>query len=94
MRPEAEFTWVMSTTRANCAGFVLKGAVAVDGISLTVARLTDERFDVQIVPHTATHTTMLRLAPGTVVNLECDVIGKYVARAVALAWTHPLVQQP
>ena len=94
-RPEADFTWVsVSYPRELAAGFVLKGSVAVDGISLTVARLTDEQFDVQIVPHTATHTTMLRWRSGTVVNLECDVIGKYVARAVALAWTHPLVQQP
>jgi riboflavin synthase len=94
-RPEADFTWVsVSYPRELASGFVLKGSVAVDGISLTVARLTDEQFDVQIVPHTATHTTMLRWRSGTVVNLECDVIGKYVARAVALAWTHPLVQQP
>ena len=61
--------------------FVLKGSVAVDGISLTVARLTDDQFDVQIVPHTETHTTMRHWRPGTIVNLECDVIGKYVARA-------------
>ena len=47
-----------------------QGLVAVDGISLTVARLTDEQFDVQIVPHTATHTTMLGWRPGTVVNLD------------------------
>ena len=95
VRPEAEFIWVsVNYPRELAPGFVLKGSVAVDGISLTVAGLTDERFDVQIVPHTAAHTTMLRWRPGTVVNLECDVIGKYVARAVALAWTHPLVQQP
>ena len=59
--------------------------MAVDGISLTVARLTDDQFDVQIVPHTETHTTMRDWRPGTAVNLECDVIGKYVARALALA---------
>jgi len=95
VRPEADFTWVTVNYPPELAsGLVLKGSVAVDGISLTVARLTDEQFDVQIVPHTATHTTMRRWRSGTVVNLECDVIGKYVARAVALAWTRPLVQQP
>ena len=95
VRPEADFTWVTVNYPLELAsGFVLKGSVAVDGISLTVARLTDDRFDVQIVPHTATHTTMLGWRTGTVVNLECDVIGKYVARAARLAWTHPLVQQP
>jgi len=95
VRPEADFTWVTVSYSPELApGFVLKGSVAVDGISLTVARLTDDRFDVQIVPHTETHTTMRHWRPGTIVNLECDVIGKYVARAVALAWTRPLVQQP
>lgn len=95
VRPDADFTWVtVSYPRELAAGFVLKGSVAVDGISLTVARLTDDAFDVQVIPHTATHTTILRWGVGTVVNLECDVIGKYVARAVALAWTRPLVQHP
>jgi riboflavin synthase len=95
VRPEADFTWVTVSYSPELArGFVLKGSVAVDGISLTVARMTDDRFDVQIVPHTEAHTTMRHWRPGTIVNLECDVIGKYVARAVALAWTRPLVQQP
>lgn len=95
VRPEADFTWVtVSYPRELAGGFVLKGSVAVDGISLTVARLTDDQFDVQIIPHTATHTTVLGWRVGSVVNLECDVIGKYVARAVALAWARPLLQQP
>ena len=95
VRPETDFIWVsVNYPRDLASGFVLKGSLAVDGISLTIAALTDERFDLQIVPHTATHTTMRRWRPGTAVNLECDVIGKYVARAVALARTHPLVQQP
>lgn len=95
VQPESDFIWVsVSYPLELASGFVLKGSVAVDGISLTVARLGDQQFDVQIVPHTETHTTMRHWRPGTVVNLECDVIGKYVARAVALAWTRPLAQQP
>jgi riboflavin synthase len=94
VQPDTDFTWVsISYSPELAAGFVLKGSVAVDGISLTVARLTDERFDVQIVPHTWARTTMREWRPGTPVNLECDVIGKYVARAVALAWARPLVPQ-
>ncbi len=94
VQPDTDFTWVsISYPPELAAGFVMKGSVAVDGISLTVARLTDERFDVQIVPHTWAHTTMREWRPGTPVNLECDVIGKYVARAVALAWARPLVPQ-
>ena len=95
VRPEADFTWVTISYPLELASlFVLKGSVTVDGISLTIARLTDDQFEVQIVPHTETHTTMRHWRPGTAVNLECDVIGKYVARAMALAWTRPLVQQP
>ena len=94
VQPEADFTWIgIGFPFALAAGFVLKGSVAVDGVSLTVARLYDDRFDVQIVPHTLQMTTIAQWRPGTVVNLECDVIGKYVARAVALGWSHPLVPQ-
>jgi riboflavin synthase len=60
------------------AYFIEKGSVAVDGISLTIAALHDGWFDVQIVPHTWSHTNLAEAAPGTVVNLECDMIGKYV----------------
>ena len=61
---------------------VHKGSVAVDGVSLTVAALDEGRFDVQIVPYTWTHTNFHALKAGDEVNLECDILGKYVARAV------------
>jgi riboflavin synthase len=94
VRPEMDFTWLSVAYPADlAAGFVLKGSVAVDGVSLTIARLADDRFDVQIVPHTWSHTTMAQWHAGTAVNLECDVIGKYVARAVSLAWSRPMVPQ-
>ncbi len=95
IRPEADFTWISVRYPFElAAGFVLKGSVAVDGVSLTVARLDDDSFDVQIVPHTWERTTLAAWREGTLVNLECDVIGKYVARAVSLGWARPLVQQP
>lgn len=56
------------------------GSVAVDGISLTVARLDNNAFTVSIIPHTLEHTTARTWKPGLAVNLEFDVIGKYVAR--------------
>ena len=55
-----------------------KGSIAVDGISLTVAALVEDRFEVQIVPFTWEHTNLRTRAVGDVVNLECDIIGKYV----------------
>ena len=71
-----------------------KGSIAVDGISLTIARLDAASFDVQIVPHTLANTTLRAVRPGTPVNLECDVLGKYVNRAVSLALARPLVAHP
>ena len=85
-RPEAEFEWLTVSFPAPLAPyFVLKGSIAVDGISLTVAGLGIDRFDVQIVPYTLAHTNLRSLAVGDRVNLECDMVGKYVARAAELA---------
>ncbi len=64
--------------------FIEKGSVAVDGISLTVAALGDGTFDVQIIPHTWVATTLQHARPGDPVNLECDMVGKYVLRSLSL----------
>lgn len=61
---------------------VVKGSVAVDGVSLTVAELADDAFGVAIVPHTIEATTLSALRPGQTVNLEADVLAKYVERLV------------
>lgn len=57
-----------------------KGSVAVDGTSLTVSALTDDGFEVSLIPETLAATTLGRLAPGDLVNLETDVLAKYVER--------------
>jgi riboflavin synthase len=57
-----------------------KGSVAVDGVSLTVAAVAEDRFDVAVIPHTAAVTTLGRLRPGDRVNVEFDVLAKYVER--------------
>jgi riboflavin synthase len=59
---------------------VEKGSIAVDGVSLTVAELADDAFAVALVPHTLEATTLSTLAPGQEVNLEADVLAKYVER--------------
>lgn len=59
---------------------VEKGSIAVDGISLTVADLYDDAFEVSVIPHTAAETTLGSHRPGSTVNLENDVVGKYVQR--------------
>ena len=60
-----------------------KGSIAVDGVSLTVAALDEEGFEVALIPHTLAVTTLGRLEPGDQVNLEADVLGKVVERLVA-----------
>jgi riboflavin synthase alpha subunit len=57
---------------------VSKGSVAVDGISLTVVNVTHDQFSVALIPHTLQVTTLGRMAVGDVVNIENDVLGKYV----------------
>jgi riboflavin synthase len=61
---------------------VEKGSIAVDGVSLTVARADDESFDVSLIPETLERTTLGAAEPGDPVNLEVDVLAKYVERLV------------
>ena len=61
---------------------VEKGSIAVDGISLTVAAVTDTMFSIAIIPHTFSVTAMGSRAVGDTVNLEADVLAKYVERLV------------
>ena len=85
-RPEAEFEWFTVSFPADLAAYLVpKGSIAVDGISLTVAALGRDRFDVQIVPYTLEHTNLHAAAIRDRVNLECDMVGKYVVRAAELA---------
>jgi riboflavin synthase len=64
-----------------------QGSVAVDGVSLTVAALSRTTFEVMLIPHTLAVTTLGALAVGQAVNVETDVIGKYVVRSLALRGT-------
>jgi riboflavin synthase len=83
IRPEADFSWLTVSYSGGLAPLLIhRGSVAVDGISLTVAKLEAKTFDVQIVPFTWTHTNLRAARVGDLVNLECDMVGKYVLRAV------------
>jgi riboflavin synthase len=62
-----------------------KGSIAVDGVSLTLCDVSDERFSVMLIPHTLGVTTLGRLRPGDRVNLETDLLAKYVARQLGFA---------
>jgi riboflavin synthase len=85
VREEGDARWLRVEFPPELAPFfVPKGSVALDGVSLTVAALGPDHFDVMIIPFTRAHTTLGSLPAGTAVNLECDVVGKYVARAAQL----------
>ena len=68
---------------------VFKGSVAVEGISLTIANLTDEYFEIAIIPKTLQLTNFSQLKPGDEVNLEVDVIAKYVERILTVTSAAP-----
>lgn len=88
IRPEAEFWWVTVGYPAALAPYLIhRGSIAVDGVSLTIAKLETTTFDVQIVPFTWTHTNLRGMRAGDRVNLECDMVGKYVLRAMEFLGT-------
>ena len=86
LRQDADFHWLTISFPSYLAPFIVhKGSIAVDGISLTVAGLGADRFDVQVVPYTMAHTNLSRVQIRDRVNLEGDMVGKYVVRAAELA---------
>src|SRR2546428_8520096 len=86
LRADAEFHWLTVSFPAHLAPYIVhKGSIAVDGISLTVAGLGADRFDIMVVPYTMMHTNLGGAQIRDKVNLECDMVGKYVVRAAELA---------
>ncbi len=73
--------WYRIKTQKEVIRYIVeKGSVAIDGISLTVAGVTDSDFSVSVIPHTASQTILTMKKPGDTVNIENDVIGKYVEK--------------
>jgi len=86
MQKEDNAVWIkISTTNKILRGIVEKGSVAIDGISLTVAKLDKNSFSVSVIPHTGNETTLLTKKTGDVVNLENDIIGKYIERFLSVS---------
>jgi riboflavin synthase len=83
LRQEGDCWWVTVKFPPSLAPqIVRKGSIAIDGISLTVAGVDDRRLDVQIIPFTWEHTNLKGARVHDQVNLECDMLGKYVLRAM------------
>ncbi|NJC25055.1 riboflavin synthase [Neolewinella antarctica] len=89
---EAGGSWYFTFRYAPTPEHLLvdKGSVTINGVSLTVVEPTDETFKVAIIPYTYEHTNFRELAPGSQVNLEFDIIGKYIARQMAAYQAHAL----
>jgi riboflavin synthase len=78
---EGNAVWITIDAGKEVLKYIVeKGSIAIDGISLTVAYVDDRKFKVSIIPHTSEETTLLKKKIGEEVNLECDVIGKYVEK--------------
>lgn len=79
--PEGTAVWyTIGAPESILDGIVEKGSIAIDGISLTVAAVTEHDFSVSIIPHTGANTTLSLKKQGDIVNLENDVVGKYVQK--------------
>lgn len=81
LREEGNATWVTISADPEILKYIVKkGSIAIDGISLTVADLTENTFSVSVIPHTGEETILLQKKVGDTVNLENDILGKYVER--------------
>lgn len=85
MKQEENAVWVRIGAASQIIGLIIeKGSITIDGISLTVATLGEKDFLVSIIPHTASETILLKKKPGDIVNLENDILGKYVKRLLGI----------
>ena len=83
---EGNATWVTISAPPEILRYIVeKGSIAIDGISLTVAAVTDTDFSVSLIPHTGEQTILLQKKCGNQVNLENDIVGKYVERLMNTA---------
>ena len=81
MQKDGNAVWVYIAAASSILNLIIeKGSIAIDGISLTVAKVNEKEFAVSVIPTTAKETTLLAKKAGDIVNLENDVIGKYVQK--------------
>lgn len=90
MKQDDNAVWIDIQTDASVLKYIVeKGSITIDGISLTVARADSRSFAVSVIPHTGVHTTLLEKKPGDSVNLETDMIGKYVEKLLGYQEQEP-----
>ena len=90
MKQEDNAMWVSVAAPSDILRYIIeKGSITIDGISLTVAYVDDEIFKVSVIPHTGEETGLLKKSTGDKVNLENDIIGKYVEKLLRLQENAP-----
>ncbi|MGN0659295.1 MAG: riboflavin synthase [Emergencia sp.] len=90
LRRDDNAVWYTISCGSSLLRYIIeKGSIAIDGISLTVAEVTDTSFSVSIIPHTLSETILAEKKPGDIVNLENDCIGKYVERLLTFEKNAP-----
>jgi riboflavin synthase len=86
LKKDDNAVWVTIATAPEILRYIVeKGSIAIDGISLTVAKVSKADFAVSIIPHTGAETTLLQKKSGDIVNLETDIIAKYVEKLLGNA---------
>ena len=81
LRKEENAVWVKIRTTPEILELIVeKGSICIDGISLTVAEVSEKSFQVSVIPHTGEETTLLKKKAGDRVNLENDIVGKYIKK--------------
>jgi len=87
---EDNAVWVSISTASDILRYIVpRGSVGIDGISLTVAYVDERIFKVSVIPHTKEVTTLLTKKSGDEVNLECDIVGKYIERFLSFKENPP-----
>lgn len=85
IQPEGNAIWYeIGASKKILQGIVEKGSIAMDGISLTVAKVTEQSFSVSVIPHTRAVTALMERSTGDFVNLETDMLGKYVQKFLGI----------
>jgi riboflavin synthase len=95
LAPEGANWWLRVRVPEDLRGYVVeKGSIAIDGISLTVAEWLDGVASIAIIPFTYEHTNVARMAAGDQVNIECDILAKYVESLLAAREAKPAASSP
>ena len=90
MKKDDNATRVTLTANDRILKYIIsEGSVALDGVSLTVAHLSEDNFTVSLIPHTSEVTTLLSKSVGSIINVENDVVGKYVERLLSFKQDKP-----